>query len=49
MGDCLLLKFNFAKLHFDQSNIYTRNFKIIYARNFFFAVFDDELTKRTCR
>ena len=29
MGDCLLSNFNLAKLHFDQSNIYIRNFKII--------------------
>ena len=34
MGDCLLSNFDLAKLHFDRSNIYIRNFKTIYARKF---------------
>ena len=38
MGDCLLSNFDLAKLHFDRSNI-IRNFKMIYSRNFLFAVF----------
>ena len=38
MGDCLLSNFDLAKLQFDRSNI-IRNFKIIYARKFPFAVF----------
>ena len=54
MGDCLLSNFNFAKLHFDQSNIKCINFileisKLFMLEIFLFAVFDDELTKRTCR